>query len=127
MEIFWSTDVLWKQKLENYRIGNLEGAILEFRDFEATLLETRVRHFLGSSIWHVFFQILISFPAAKKTCNKRELQQKVGPSNFDRALQRNQFYRNVFVCTFPKLLRTKVAWKSFNNLIAPYNKYVYAN
>ena len=29
MEIFWSTDVLWKQKLENYRIGNLEGAILE--------------------------------------------------------------------------------------------------
>ena len=39
MEIFWSTDVLWKQKLENYRIGNLEGAILEFRDFEATLFE----------------------------------------------------------------------------------------
>ena len=37
MEIFWSTDVLWKQKLENYRIGNSEGAILEFRDFEATL------------------------------------------------------------------------------------------
>ena len=37
METFWSTDVLWKQKLENYRIGNLEGAILEFRDFEATL------------------------------------------------------------------------------------------
>ena len=70
MEIFWSTDVLWKQKLENYSIGNLEGAILEFRDFEATLLEIRmVNHFLGSSIWHVFFfQILISFPAAKKTC-----------------------------------------------------------
>ena len=37
MEIFWSTDVLWKQKLENYRIGNSEGAILEFRDFEASL------------------------------------------------------------------------------------------
>ena len=39
MEIFWSTDVLWKQKLENYRIGNLEGAILEVRDFEASLLK----------------------------------------------------------------------------------------
>ena len=39
MEIFWSTDVLWKQKLENYRIGNSEGAILEFRDFEAALFE----------------------------------------------------------------------------------------
>ena len=37
MEIFWSTDVLWKQKLEKYRIGNLGGANLEFRDFEATL------------------------------------------------------------------------------------------
>ena len=37
MEIFWSTDVLWKQKLKNYRIGNLEGAILEFWDFEAPL------------------------------------------------------------------------------------------
>ena len=41
MEIFWSTDVLWKQKLENYRIGNLEGAILEFQDFEATLLREK--------------------------------------------------------------------------------------
>ena len=41
MEIFWSTDVLWKQKLENYRIGNSEGAILEFRDFEATLFREK--------------------------------------------------------------------------------------
>ena len=41
MEIFWSTDVLWKQKLENYRIGNLEGAILEFLGFRGNFVRKK--------------------------------------------------------------------------------------
>ena len=71
---------------------------------------------------HVF-HILISFPAAKKHVKNKHSNKRLALQILTELYKGINFTEIIFLCTFPKLLRNKVASKFLNNLIAPSNKY----